>query len=145
MKEPKIKSSSKRPRKMTANIGDIMSSPAPPTIGMNKRQKKCQREIPRIRFKESQPMKKNTNEVTQTFLSKTKVQNEKVLRVFQYLDDVIQHLGNNGYVMKAHKLPIRRLKWLPVQEPGSNDCGVHTAKYFNLKQFNEKEAAKVLN
>ncbi|KAF7144665.1 hypothetical protein RHSIM_Rhsim04G0142500 [Rhododendron simsii] len=26
-----------------------------------------------------------------------------------------------------------RLKWLPIQEAG--DCGVHTAKYFNLEQF----------
>ncbi|KAG5558061.1 hypothetical protein RHGRI_008087 [Rhododendron griersonianum] len=53
-------------------------------------------------------------------LSKSKVQNEKVLRVLEYLDDVIQHLGNNGSVMKAHKLPIKRLKWLPVQESGSD-------------------------
>ncbi|KAF7113094.1 hypothetical protein RHSIM_RhsimUnG0161200 [Rhododendron simsii] len=75
-------------------------------------------------------------------LSKPKVQNEKVLRVLEYLDDVIQHLGNNGCVMKDHKLPIKRLKWLPVQEPGSDDCGVHTAKYFDLEQFNEEEAAK---
>ncbi|KAI8551491.1 hypothetical protein RHMOL_Rhmol06G0190600 [Rhododendron molle] len=36
-----------------------------------------------------------------------------------------------------------RLKWLPVQEPGSDDCGVHTTKYFDLKQFNEEEAAKL--
>ncbi|KAF7153850.1 hypothetical protein RHSIM_Rhsim01G0048300 [Rhododendron simsii] len=43
----------------------------------------------------------------------------------------------------AHKLPIKRLKWLPVQEPGSDDCGVHTAKYFDLEQFNEEEAAKL--
>ncbi|KAG5562526.1 hypothetical protein RHGRI_005303 [Rhododendron griersonianum] len=42
MEEPKIKPSSKRPRKIAANIGDIMSSMAPPPIGMNKRQKKCQ-------------------------------------------------------------------------------------------------------
>ncbi|XP_058184527.1 uncharacterized protein LOC131322026 isoform X5 [Rhododendron vialii] len=76
-------------------------------------------------------------------LSKPKVQNEKVLRVLEYLDDVIQHLGNNGCVMKAHKLPIKRLKWLPVQEPGSDDCGVHTAKYFDLEQFNEEEAVKL--
>ncbi|XP_058202135.1 uncharacterized protein LOC131316722 [Rhododendron vialii] len=62
MKEPKIKPSSKRPRKMAANIGDIMSSIAPPNIGMNKRQKKCQQEMPRTRFKESQPVKKNANE-----------------------------------------------------------------------------------
>ncbi|XP_058195390.1 uncharacterized protein LOC131311821 [Rhododendron vialii] len=76
-------------------------------------------------------------------LSKLKVQNEKVLRVLQYLDDLIQHLGNNGCVKKAHKLPIKRLKWLPIQEPGSDDCGVYTAKYFDLKQFNEEEAAKL--
>ncbi|KAI8542027.1 hypothetical protein RHMOL_Rhmol08G0107400 [Rhododendron molle] len=35
------------------------------------------------------------------------------------------------------------LKWLPVQEPGSDDYGVHTANYFDLEQFNEKEAAKL--
>ncbi|KAF7147806.1 hypothetical protein RHSIM_Rhsim03G0056000 [Rhododendron simsii] len=284
MKEPKIKLSSKRSRKMTTNIGDIMSSTAPPTIGMNMRQKKCQQEIPRTRLKgsqpvkrpvkknasekptmecqqemartclkESQPVQKNADEKptigmirelilrfvfdttlsvreqlcdlginyatrsdfmslrkngwvvgdsyalngginSRTWvkyyggssrytgilesmervyipindnnihwfmcvvnfkhanvyvldslpsLSKPKVQNEKVLRVLEYLDDVIQHLGNNGCVMKAHKLPIKRLKWLPVQEPGSDDCGVHTAKYFDLEQFNEEEAAKL--
>ncbi|KAF7112973.1 hypothetical protein RHSIM_RhsimUnG0173500 [Rhododendron simsii] len=70
-------------------------------------------------------------------------ENEKILHVLEYLDDVIQHLGNNGCVMKAHKLPIKRLKWLPIQEPGSDDCGVHTAKYFDLEQFNEEEAAKL--
>ncbi|XP_058184524.1 uncharacterized protein LOC131301994 isoform X2 [Rhododendron vialii] len=312
MKEPKIKPSSKRLRKMATNIGDIMSSTAPPTIGMNKRQKKCQQEIPRTTLKGSQPVKKNANkkpamecqqEMARTglkesqpekknanekppigmvqelilrfvfdttlsvrdqlcnfgisyatrsdfmslrkngwvvgeiinavalrktliqskrdpdalwpswylptylasyalngginsrtwvkyyggssrytgilesmervyipinennihwfmcvvnfkhanvyvldslpSLSKPKVQNEKVLRVLEYLDDVIQHLGNNGCVMKAHKLPIKRLKWLPVQEPGSDDCGVHTAKYFDLEQFNEEEAVKL--
>ncbi|KAF7139894.1 hypothetical protein RHSIM_Rhsim06G0101300 [Rhododendron simsii] len=26
---------------------------------------------------------------------------------------------------------------------GSDDCGVHTAKYFDLEQFNEEEAAKL--
>ncbi|KAI8563384.1 hypothetical protein RHMOL_Rhmol03G0107600 [Rhododendron molle] len=223
MKEPKIKPSSKRSRKMATNIGDIMSSTATPTIGMNKRQKKCQQEMPRTRLKgsqpvkknvnekptmeyqqemESQPMKKNANEsyalnggiTSRTWvkyyggssryigflesvervyipinennshwfkcvvnfkdanvyvldslpsLSKRKVQNEKVLRVLEYLDDVIQHLGNNGCVIKAHKLPIKRLKWLPVQESGSDDCGVHTAKYYDLEQFNEEEAAKL--
>ncbi|KAI8572743.1 hypothetical protein RHMOL_Rhmol01G0223600 [Rhododendron molle] len=307
MKEPKIKPSSKRSRKMATNIGDIMSSTVPPTIGMNKRQKKCQQEMPRIRLKGSQPVKKNADEkptmecqqemprtrlkgsqpmkknvdekptmecqqemprtrlkgsqpmkknvdekptiglvrelilrfVFDTTLSvreqlcnlgigyatrsdfmslrkngwvvgesyalngginsrtwvkyyggssrytgflesvervyipinennihwfmcvvnfkdanvyvldslrsliKPKVQNEKVLRVLEYWDDVIQHLGNNGRVMKAHKLPIKRLKWLPVQELGSDDCGVHTAKYFDLEQFNEEEAAKL--
>ncbi|KAI8554774.1 hypothetical protein RHMOL_Rhmol05G0122700 [Rhododendron molle] len=45
--------------------------------------------------------------------------------------------------MKVHKLPIKRLKWLPVQELGSDDCGVHTTKYFDLDQFNEEEAAKL--
>ncbi|KAG5558062.1 hypothetical protein RHGRI_008088 [Rhododendron griersonianum] len=65
MKEPKIKPSSKRSRKMAINIGDIMSSTAPPSIGMNKRQKKCQQEMPRTRLKGSQPVKKNANEVTQ--------------------------------------------------------------------------------
>ncbi|KAI8535836.1 hypothetical protein RHMOL_Rhmol10G0205600 [Rhododendron molle] len=311
MKEPKIKPSSKRSRKMATNIGDIMSSTVPPTIDMNKRQKKCQQEMPRTRLKGSQPVKKNADEPTMecqqemprtrlkgsqpvkknadekptiglvrelilrfvfnttlsvreqlcnlgigyatcsdfmslrkngwvvgeiinavalrktliqskrdpdalwpswylpTYLasyalngginsrtwvkyyggssrytgflesvervyipinennihwfmcvvnfkdanvyvldslpslSKPKVQNEKVMRVLSYLDDVIQHLGNNGRVMKAHKLPIKRLKWLPVQEPGSDDCGVHTAKYFDLEQFNEEEAAKL--
>ncbi|KAG5561386.1 hypothetical protein RHGRI_004423 [Rhododendron griersonianum] len=62
MKEPKIKPSLKRSRKMGTNIGDIMSSTAPPTIGMNKRQKKCQQEMPRTRLKGSQPVKKNANE-----------------------------------------------------------------------------------
>ncbi|KAF7126276.1 hypothetical protein RHSIM_Rhsim11G0070800 [Rhododendron simsii] len=142
MKESKIKPSSKRSRKMATNIDDIMSSTALPTIGINKRQKKCQQEIPSTRLKGSQPVKKNTNEITQTSLSKPKVQDEKVLRVLEYLDDVIQYLGNNGCVMKAYKLPIKRLKWLPVQEPGSDDCGVHTAKYFDLEQFNGEEAAK---
>ncbi|KAG5561850.1 hypothetical protein RHGRI_004780 [Rhododendron griersonianum] len=62
MKEPKIKPSLKRSRKMATNIGDIMSSTAPPTIGMNKRQKKCQQEMPRTRLKGSQLVKKNANE-----------------------------------------------------------------------------------
>ncbi|KAG5560670.1 hypothetical protein RHGRI_003860 [Rhododendron griersonianum] len=62
IKEPKIKPSLKRSRKMGTNIGDIMSSTAPPTIGMNKRQKKCQQEMPRTRLKGSQPVKKNANE-----------------------------------------------------------------------------------
>ncbi|KAF7151877.1 hypothetical protein RHSIM_Rhsim02G0172100 [Rhododendron simsii] len=61
MKEPKIKPSSKRSRKMATNIGDLISSTAPPTIDMNKRQKKCQQEIPRTGLKGSQPVKKNTN------------------------------------------------------------------------------------
>ncbi|KAF7134758.1 hypothetical protein RHSIM_Rhsim08G0130000 [Rhododendron simsii] len=74
---------------------------------------------------------------------KTKLQNEKVLRVLQYLDDVIQHQGNKRCVMKAHKLPIGRLKWFSVQEPGSDDCGVNTARCFDLEQFNEEEAAKL--
>ncbi|KAI8571217.1 hypothetical protein RHMOL_Rhmol01G0101700 [Rhododendron molle] len=280
MKEPKINPSLKRPRRMATNIADIMSSTAPPTIGMNKRQKKCKQEMARTKLKESQPVKKNAKEkptmecqqemprtrlresqpvkknvyekptigmvrelilrfvfdttlsvreqlcnlgisyatrsdfmslrkngwvVGETYalngginsrtwvkhfggstrytgflesvervyipindnnihwfmcvvnfkhanvyvldslpsLSKPKVQNEKVLRVLEYLVDVIQHLGNNGSVMKAHKLPIKRPKWLPVQEPGSDDCGVHTAKYFDLEQFNEEEAANL--
>ncbi|KAI8571952.1 hypothetical protein RHMOL_Rhmol01G0160900 [Rhododendron molle] len=155
MKEPKIKPSSKRSRKMATNIGDIMSSTIPPTIGMNKRQKKCQQEMPRTRLKGSQPGKKNADERTTLqpwnrlcnslrfyVITEERVGCGEIINAVALQKTLIQR--NNERVMKAQKLPIKRLKWLPVQEPDSDDCGVHTTKYLDLEQFNEEEVAKLV-
>ncbi|KAI8555921.1 hypothetical protein RHMOL_Rhmol05G0213500 [Rhododendron molle] len=61
---------------------------------------------------------------------------ELVKCVVKYLDDLFQYL-DEPQVKKFSMLPFERLKWLPIQEVG--DCGVHTAKYFNLEQFIEDE------
>ncbi|KAF7133572.1 hypothetical protein RHSIM_Rhsim09G0070200 [Rhododendron simsii] len=185
MKEPKIKPSSKRSRKMATNIGDIMSSTAPSTIGTNKRQKKCQQEIPRTRLKVFQPVKKNANEkpnmecqqeMTRAQLKESqpvkKNANERTtLQPWNKLCNSLRFyvIRKNGWVVGEiiNAVALRKSliqskrdpdalwpSWyLPtylasyalngVQEPGSDDCDVHIAKYFDLEQFNEEEAAKL--
>ncbi|KAF7152883.1 hypothetical protein RHSIM_Rhsim01G0207900 [Rhododendron simsii] len=61
---------------------------------------------------------------------------ELVTRVVKYLDDLFQYL-DVPQVKKFSMFPFERLKWVPIQEAA--DCGVHTAKYFNLEQFIQDE------
>ncbi|KAH7866779.1 hypothetical protein Vadar_024833 [Vaccinium darrowii] len=73
--------------------------------------------------------------------SKKKERNEQVMCIVKFLDEVLDILDNDAKCQKVEKLPFHRLTWLPVQQSSSGDCGLHTAKFYNLENFTEAESA----
>ncbi|KAH7838446.1 hypothetical protein Vadar_026474 [Vaccinium darrowii] len=72
--------------------------------------------------------------------SKKKERNEQVMCMVKFLDEVLDILDNDEKRQKVQKLPFHRPTWLPVQQSGSGDCGLHTAKFYNLENFTEEES-----
>ncbi|KAH7855253.1 hypothetical protein Vadar_022913 [Vaccinium darrowii] len=220
-KEPTLKASTKKLRRMAAHIHEPLSSTAPPlTVDKNKMEKKLRTS----RFKESQLVKANAKEKPFTsyppmseleklitrydfdqtlsmreqlcnlgmehttraeFLtlrqgawisssvyipinedkshwymcvvnfthgmvyildslpcpSKKKERNEEVMCMVKFLDEVLDILDNDAKRQKVEKLPFHRPTWLPVQQSGSGDCGLHTVKFYNLENFTEEKSA----
>ncbi|KAH7847493.1 hypothetical protein Vadar_026773 [Vaccinium darrowii] len=73
--------------------------------------------------------------------SKKKERNEQVMCMVKFLDEVLDILDNDEKRQKVQKLPFHRPTWLPVQQSGSGDCGLHTAKFYNLENFTEEESS----